>query len=202
MDESAKERLFEVLHGLKQKGISAIYISHRLDEVFEVTDRITVLRDGSKVGTVRTKDTHTNQVVRMMLGRTLEQQFPSRVPKIGDMVLRVQNLTRRPFFTDVSFELRQGEILGIFGAVGSGKTELLRCIYGADTYEEGSIAHGTGSLQANSPHEAIRKVKRGKKIAIGGNMTATTQARPLYVPRTTIPWNQSGIPNLRKIMVS
>ena len=157
MDQSAKERLFEVLQRLKEKGISAIYISHRLDEVFEVTDRITILRDGSKVGTVRTKDTTTNEVVRMMLGRTLEQQFPTRISKIGEPVLAVHNLTRRPFFTDVSFQLRQGEILGIFGAVGSGKTELLRCIYGADSYEEGSITLGIGSFQASSPHEAIRK---------------------------------------------
>lgn len=157
MDSPAIARLFDVLLRLKQKGLTAIYVSHRLNEVFELTDRITVLRDGVRVGTVKTGETSTEELVGMMIGRTLAERFERKRAEIGATVLKVNGLSRHPFFTDVSFEVRRGEVFGIFGTVGAGKTELLRCIYGADEYEKGQVFLEGSPLGRVSPRAAIRK---------------------------------------------
>lgn len=155
MDIAGKDRLLDVLRSLKGQGISIIYVSHRLDEVCEITDRVTILRDGSRVDTVQTSEVDANEIVRMMLGKSLEQQFPERDGKAGDIILSVKELTRRPSFSNVSFDVRKGEILGIFGVVGSGKSELLHAIYGADAYESGQVIFDGAPTIANTPRKAI-----------------------------------------------
>lgn len=158
MDSSAKERLFDVLKQLKEEGVSAIYISHLLEEVFDLTDRITVLRDGRNVDTVQTADTKVSDVIGMMLGETLERQFPERIPNIKDEVfLKTVALEHPPYFSGINMELHKGEILGVFGSVGAGKTELFRCLFGVDEFEGGSLFIHGAEVKNLSPRQAIRK---------------------------------------------
>jgi len=125
-------RLFQAIRELKAAGIGIIYISHRLAELFEIADRVTVLRDGRVVGSADIGQCTIPRLSRMMLGRTLEEMFPERSNKPADVVLKVTGLSRPGVFSDISFELRRGEILGIAGLVGSGRTEIARAIFGAD----------------------------------------------------------------------
>jgi ribose transport system ATP-binding protein len=132
-----------------------IYISHRLDEVRQVGDRVTVLRDGRKVATVDVKGLGVDQMIRMMVGHDLREQFPRANAQVGDEVLRVEHLSREGVLHDVSFTLRRGEILGLAGLVGAGRTEVARAIFGADPIDSGSIfVHGK-PVTISSPAEAI-----------------------------------------------
>ena len=126
------ERLFEVIRRLKASGVAIVYISHRLAELPQVADRVTVLRDGRVVGTRDIGDCTLSDLNRMMLGRELEEVFPEKTNTPSETILRVSGLTRPGVFSDVSFELRRGEILGIAGLVGSGRTEIARAVFGAD----------------------------------------------------------------------
>jgi ribose transport system ATP-binding protein len=126
------ERLFAVMRDLKAGGIAMVYISHRLAELHQIADRVTVLRDGKVVGSRDIADCTIPALSRMMLGRTLEEMFPLRTNKPGKTLLKVQGLTRPGVFENISFELRQGEILGLAGLVGSGRTEIARAVFGAD----------------------------------------------------------------------
>jgi len=148
--------LFRVLRELKQRGVGVVYISHKLGEVFEIADRITVFRDGEHVGCVRTGDVSTDDVVRMMVGRPLSNLFPEKAGEVaGEPVLRVERLTRRPAFADVSFELRAGEIVALAGLVGAGRTEVARAIFGADRLDSGRIHLHGRPLRVRSPEQAI-----------------------------------------------
>lgn len=158
MDSSAKERFFSVLRQLRKDGVSAIYVSHLLEEVLDLTDRITVLRDGHHVGTVNTHEVEIKDIISLMLGKTLDNQFPERTPQIRDeILLKTVAFGRPPLFSNVEFELRKGEILGIFGCVGAGKTELLRCLFGADQFEEGSLFIQGAEVTRLSPAQAIKR---------------------------------------------
>ena len=136
------ELLFRVLGKLKDRGISMIYISHRLEEIFQICDRITVLRDGNYIASLDTKGTTKEELIRLMIGRELSQEFPKRLLEAEcdgtKTVLKVEGLTNGKL-KNVSFELKQGEILGIAGLVGAGRTETARAIFGADTITEGEI---------------------------------------------------------------
>lgn len=135
------KKLFEVIDTLKKQNIAIVYISHRLEEIFEIGDRVTVLRDGMLVGTEYVKDINTDRLISMMVGRSIEEQFPkldfSGVKK--DEVLRVEHLCKKGVINDISFSLQTGEILGLAGLVGAGRTEIVRCIFGADPYDSGEI---------------------------------------------------------------
>lgn len=147
--------LFKAIKKLKDKGVSIIYISHRLEEIFELADRITVIRDGQYIQTSDTADTTNEQLISLMVGRTLGSQYPEKSGKIGNKVLSVKNLTNRKV-KHVSFDLYKGEILGIAGMVGSGRTEMVRALYGADPISEGKIEMNGKEIRISSPREAIR----------------------------------------------
>ena len=122
--------LFRILHDLKANGVSLLYISHRLEELPEVADRITVMRDGHTVGTVDAKATPIPSLIRMMVGRSVDQQFPRIHVPIGEEVLRVEGMTREGVVEDVSFTVHAGEIVGMAGLVGAGRSETARLIVG------------------------------------------------------------------------
>ncbi|MDR1898655.1 MAG: sugar ABC transporter ATP-binding protein [Treponema sp.] len=153
------EILFRVLGKLKRSGISLIYISHRLEEIFRLCDKITVLRDGCFINTMQVRDTTMDELIRLMIGRELSQEFPGRVPRREEEnaapVLRVENLNSRKI-KNVSFLLNKGEILGIAGLVGSGRSETVRAVFGADKVDSGKIfVHGRETVIRN-PAAAIR----------------------------------------------
>lgn len=151
------ERLHQIIRDLRAKGVGIVYISHRLDEVFEIADRITVLKDGQKVGTVAAQDVNTEQVIRMMVGRQLSAMFPPKGARvIGAEVLRVEGLNSGFRVKNVSFSVRAGEIVGLGGLVGSGRTEVARLIFGADKLDSGAITYNGKKLQPRSPRDAVR----------------------------------------------
>ena len=149
------EELFQAIRRLKEAGVSIIYISHRLEEVFEVGDRATVLRDGQRVDTVDLADVTIDDLIRMMVGRELTQKFPKIEAELGDEILRVENLSRHKELHNISFSLRAGEILGVFGLVGAGRTEVARAIFGADPIDSGQIYVNGNPVRIRSPRDAI-----------------------------------------------
>lgn len=150
------ERLYAVIRELKAQGIGIVYISHRLDEIFEVCDRISVLRDGQNVGEKPVVDVTRKTLIEMMVGRELKDEFPARDSHIGEDRLVVEGLKRGKAVQDVSFSVRQGEILGLTGLVGAGRTETVRLIFGADKREAGQVALDGRELKIKSPSDAIR----------------------------------------------
>ncbi len=148
-------RLFEIIRDLKRQGIGIIYISHRLEEVFTIADRVTVLRDGRNVGERPIADITRNQMIEMMVGRELKDEFPARQSNIGAPRLEVTGLRRGRAVRDVSFTVRRGEILALTGLVGAGRTETVRLIFGADPREAGEIRLDGKLLALRSPRDAI-----------------------------------------------
>ena len=149
-------RLFALIHTLKAQSTLILYISHRLDEVFEIADRITVLKDGELVGTVRPQATDQPGLVRMMVGRTLNEIYAEKRTNAGETLLQVKELTRAGVFNNVSFSLARGEVLGIFGLVGSGRTEIARCIFGAAQPTSGVIMLKGQRVLLRKPEDAVR----------------------------------------------
>lgn len=150
------ERLFSVIGSLKARGVAIVYISHRMEELYRIGDRVTVLRDGRLVGTCAIADTGMDTLVRMMVGRDLTEKFPKEPARLGEEVLRVEGLTRHGVLHDVSFGLRRGEVLGLAGLMGSGRTELARAIFGADKIDAGRIWVKGVQRAPRSPRAAIR----------------------------------------------
>ena len=148
--------LIRVMRRLAEKGVAFIYISHRLNEVFRITDRVTVMKDGRVVATERTADMTPDRLVRLMVGRELGAMFGDRPDRpAGDVALEVNGLTRIGVFEGVDFKVRAGEILGIAGLAGSGRTEVLRAIHGADPIDGGTIRVFDREVSIRSPREAI-----------------------------------------------
>ena len=154
---SEVEQLFKLLKELRAKGVSIIYISHRLEEIFQLSDRITVMKDGCYVGTYATSSIDQNKLVNLMIGRTLESYFPHREPRIGAPVFKVEHISAGRAVKDVSFEVREGEVLGISGLVGSGRTETMRAIFGADPRDSGSIYLCGKQIRVKSPQSAVKQ---------------------------------------------
>jgi ABC-type sugar transport system ATPase subunit len=150
------QRLFEIIRILSVNGVTIIYISHHLDEVFEISDRISVLRDSRMVGTLATVDTDRKQVVSMMIGKELKDFYPKEQVNIGDVVLKVQDLCQGKLVRGVSFELRRGEILGFAGLVGAGRTEAMLTLYGTEPKYSGSIWIDGKPFVPKSPQQAHR----------------------------------------------
>jgi ribose transport system ATP-binding protein len=147
--------LFNVIRDLRARGLSVIFISHRLEEVMEISDRIIVLRDGCRVGTLKTSETTIDEIVQMMVGRDISDIFHKEIIQIGQPVLRVENLTRSRKVENVSFELHEGEILGFAGLVGAGRTETMRLIFGADHRDAGTIWVNGRAVDIQSPSHAL-----------------------------------------------
>jgi rhamnose transport system ATP-binding protein len=149
------ERLFAVARNLKEKGCAVVFVSHRLDEVFALCDRITIMRDGSTVSSALTSALDEPQVIRAMVGRDVSELFPKLEASIGEVVLDVTNLSRDGQFGDISFNVRVGEIVALAGLVGSGRSEVARAIFGVDRYDSGSITVNGQRLHAGSPSAAM-----------------------------------------------
>jgi len=150
------DRLFEVIARLKRQDVSIIYISHRLEEVFRVADRVAVLRDGRNAGEFLVGETSLPELVRAMVGRELSEVYPRKQSQIGDVVLQVRHLTSHGALEDISFDLRRGEILGVFGLLGAGRTELTRALFGAYPVHGGTIAVDGAPVRITSPRDAKR----------------------------------------------
>jgi rhamnose transport system ATP-binding protein len=156
LTDAETDHLFAILEGLRQRGLTLIYVSHRLPEVFRLCDRITVLRDGAHVGTLRRPDVGPADVVRAMVGRDLPAREPVAAPAAAATRLTLSGLTRRPCFEGVSLTVRAGEIVGLFGLVGSGRSELLETLVGLHAADEGAIELDQGRVRFSSPREAAR----------------------------------------------
>lgn len=149
------ERLFTVARGLRDSGAAILFISHRFDEVFDLCDRITVMRDGRYIGTHDTADVTVADIVREMVGRDIDALFPKQDAVIGDVVLDVSGLGRVGVFSDIDLVVRSGEIVGVSGLVGAGRTEIARAIFGIDRYDTGTITFLGERLPAHDPLAAI-----------------------------------------------
>ena len=147
--------LFAVIRGLTAQGIAVLYISHRLDEIFQIADRVTVMRDGKVVATLPRSDLDQQKLIRLMVGRDIQNLYPKHEPKLGPVVLRAEGITRRKILHQCSFEVRAGEILGFAGLIGSGRTELARAVFGADPIDAGSVWLEGKRLSIKSPASAI-----------------------------------------------
>ena len=159
LTESEINELFVIIDDLRAKGVGIIYISHRMDEIARITDRVTVMRDGEYVGTVNTKETTKDEIIAMMVGRTIyeDPKAASAVADDAPVVLEVKNLNAGSSVKDVSFQLRKGEILGFSGLMGAGRTEVARLLFGADKKESGIIFVNGKEVTINSPQDAIRE---------------------------------------------
>ncbi len=150
------ERLFAVARSLRDEGRALVFISHRFDEVFALCDVVTVMRDGAYVATSRVADTTTEEIVAQMVGREVAELFPKTAAPIGDTVLEVEGLTSPGVFHDVSFSVRAGEIVGLAGLVGAGRSEIARAVFGVDGYRSGSVRLSGRTVPAHHPRAAIR----------------------------------------------
>jgi len=150
------ERLFAVARSLRDEGRALVFISHRFDEVFDLCDTVTVMRDGSYVSTDTIADTDVDEIVARMVGREVSDLFPKTVAEIGDAVLDVGGLTSTGTFHDVSFSVRAGEIVALAGLVGAGRSEIARAIFGVDKYDAGSVRLAGRAVRAHNPRAAIR----------------------------------------------
>ena len=150
------DQLFLIIESLKKRGVTIIYISHRLEEVFRIANEVTILKDGQLVGTKPIKDLSRGELVKMMVGRTLEEVFPVSFNQLGNPVIQVEEISTKTILNQVSFNLREGEILGVAGMVGSGRTELARAIFGADPLTSGTIKIKGQDVVFKNPADAIR----------------------------------------------
>lgn len=149
------ERLTTIIHDLQSKGITIIYISHKLDEIFELCDRVTIMRDGKVISTRTVEGLSRAEMISEMVGRSIENEYPARADSVGETILEVKNINTKKLH-DVSFNVRRGEILGFVGLVGAGRTETVRAIFGADKKHSGEVWLEGEKLDIKSPGDAIR----------------------------------------------
>jgi methyl-galactoside transport system ATP-binding protein len=149
--------LFDIIARLKEEGVGIVYISHKMEEIFEISDDVTVLRDGNYIGTERIEDLTMEKIVNMMVGRDLEERFPEKLNVPGEVHMTVKNLSTlyKPYVHDVRFELHKGEILGVAGLVGAGRTEMVEALFGARTRKSGEIYIDGKLIDNSTPHKAI-----------------------------------------------
>lgn len=157
LTERETEKLFEVMKKLRESNTAIVYISHRMEEVFAMCDRITVMRDGISVSTRPISETNYDTVVKEMVGRELGSYYPDRTTVPEGTFLEVRGLTHKPFFEDISFELKKGEILGVAGLMGAGRTEIMRSIFGIDKKDSGKIFMEDRELHIDKPRDAIKE---------------------------------------------
>ena len=154
LTKSELDSLFKIIRDLKEKDIAVIYISHRMEEIFEVCDSITIIRDGCLIHTGSIDSLSRDEIVKKMVGREVTSAYPKRVNAIGEVVLDVRNLRRKGFNTPINFSLRKGEVLGIAGLVGAGRTETMRALYGVDYKESGEIEIDGKIVTIRCPNDA------------------------------------------------
>lgn len=156
LTEKEIDRMFEIVKSLQQQGVGVIYISHRMQEIFQITDEITVMRDGLTVGNYQTEDTNVQQIVKDMVGRELDDFYPERNPQFGETRLQVKDLTQKGVFQNVSFEVKAGEILAFSGLMGAGRTEIMRSLFGIDPHESGEVLVNGERVKISSPSDGIK----------------------------------------------
>lgn len=156
LTDSESKDLFRMMKSLKSKGVSFLYISHRFEDIFTIGDRITVFRDGENAGNLIVKETDENEIIKLMVGRDIKETFPSINKKIGDEILKVENLTAEKLIKDVSFTLKKGQILGVSGLAGAGKTELAKALFGENKIISGKVYYKGKQIDVNSPRNAIK----------------------------------------------
>ena len=147
--------LMDLIRRLRDDGLLVLYISHRLDELFAIADRITVLKDGERVDTLTSAQATEDQLITLMVGRTLDEIYPERAPVEQPDLLTVRGLTREPTLHDISFSVRRGEIVGMFGLVGSGRSELAHCLFGAEQVDQGEMLLNGAPFAPRSPRQAV-----------------------------------------------
>jgi inositol transport system ATP-binding protein len=155
--EKEVDHLFKIIRSLKEDGVSIIYITHKMDEVFKISDDITVFRDGCHIQTIPAAETNKEGLISMMVGRELSNIFPKEDAEIGDVILSVRNITRKGKFQNVSFDLHKGEILGFAGLMGAGRTEVMECIFGIEKCEEGEICINNKKVDIKTPQDSIKQ---------------------------------------------
>lgn len=148
--------LFHMIAQLKEKNVGVVYISHRLEEIVQIGDRVTVFRDGKYIQTVAVKDTDVDGLARLMVGRELSEKFPKAAVEPGEALLEVKHLEQKPLLKDISFYVRRGEIVGFYGLMGAGRTELMRAVFGADAYDSGEICMDGSLVKVGSCAAAKR----------------------------------------------
>ncbi len=148
--------LFKIMNDLRDREISVIFITHRLDEIFQIADRVAVLRDGQSIGTKEIKETNKRELISMMIGRELTKQYPERTAQIGELLYEVKDLTDASKVKGISFGVRRGEVLGFAGLVGAGRTETLRLAFGADSKTGGKIFMEGKEINVKSPRDSVR----------------------------------------------
>ena len=156
LTETEIDELFRIIRQLREKGVGIVHISHRLEELKQISDRVTVMRDGKYIDTLLTKDAGIDQIISLMVGRTIYESAPE-LPESPDqtLVLEVRNLNRGKVLKDVSFNLKKGEILGFAGLIGAGRTEVARAIFGADVYDSGEVFIKGKQVHIKSPRDAV-----------------------------------------------
>ena len=183
------EKLFAIIRDLQKRGIGIVYISHRLDEIFEIANTITVLRDGKYVGDAPATEMTRQKMIEMMVGRSIENEFPKQATQRGDVRLSVDGLSRGTSARNVSFDVRRGEVLGLTGLMGAGRTETARLIFGADKLEAGTISLDGKTLNIRSPQDAI---KAGICL-----LTEDRKTQGLVLCRSVL--ENFGLPNLKEL---
>ena len=181
------EALFRVINKLKSENVAVIYISHRMKEIFEIGDNITILRDGQVVKTMPLSETDEQTMIALMVGRQVTQYYyKAEAPKDSPVVLSVKNLTRKGVFQNVSFDLHQGEVLGVSGLIGAGRTEVMRAIFGADRFTSGEIEVFGQKAAFKTPGQAIKagiglipEDRRGQGLLLEKNLRQNTSLASL-----------------------
>ncbi len=158
LTEREVRKLFKIVSDLREQGVSFVYISHKMDEIFEICDEVSVLRDGHMIMTKPTKETNMGEIVSAMVGRSLDQRFPPVDNVPGDTILEIKNLSTKftPILKDINLQVRKGEVFGIYGLVGAGRSELLESLFGARTIATGEIIYNGKSLFFRNPADAMR----------------------------------------------
>ncbi len=156
ISEKEVDHLFKIIRSLKEKGVSIIFISHKLDEIFKIADEVTVLRDGEYIATEPIENITKEKLIEMMVGRELKHMFPKEEAEIGEVIFEVKNFTKKGVFYDINFKVRRGEILGIAGLMGAGRTEVVESIFGINKPDTGEVYVKGKKVRINSPADAIK----------------------------------------------
>ncbi|WP_461240769.1 sugar ABC transporter ATP-binding protein [Paucilactobacillus sp. N302-9] len=156
LTENEIDKLFGIIDSLRKQGVAIIYISHRMEEIFKISDRVTVMRDGLSVNTYQTSETDVKTIVHDMVGRDMGDFYPDRHAKFGDVLLKAEDLTRNGVFKNVNFEVHSGEILAFSGLMGAGRTEIMRAIFGIDKLDSGKLFIKGQEVKITSPEAAIK----------------------------------------------
>ena len=195
LTDTETEQLFATIRSLKSQGVGIVYISHKMDEIFQITDRISVLRDGTLQGTVATAETDVGNITRMMIGRTLDSYFVRAKENFGDEMLRVEGLSNAGLFEDVSFTVRGGEVLGLYGLVGAGRSEVVESIFGIRRATGGRLFWQGQPIPFPSPRQAIRlglalvpesRKEQGLVLGMGGRENTTLPHLKLFSEMTVM----------------